>query len=205
MTNGTATVLGDPAPPEAPTLASYRYSRVATDLYGRGLIGPLFYIFGSLTCAAVGGYFHPLRAVAWVPTVYYAVIFALRRMNRPPERASDGGAFRGWLWRHRALVHAICLGWALVDVAIVDLERAPTITVTVATVCTVMFGSGIAHAFAVDRAGTTSTIVLLVAPLIATGVYFAPFRPIALTLVQFRLRRVDAAPPGARVRGASRG
>ncbi len=61
--------------PNLPSAVTYRRQRAGSDLYGRSLVGPLFYAIGCLVTASVAGYFHPLRLVGWLPATLFVAFF----------------------------------------------------------------------------------------------------------------------------------
>jgi diguanylate cyclase (GGDEF)-like protein len=174
--------------PALPDQDAYRRKRAGGDLYGRSLIGPLFYFLGCLVTAGVGGFFHPLRWVAWLPATLFAALFFLRRLNRPPTDFADAEISGRWRVRHWALIHGGCALWSVVFVYVGLVESEYRLPLTISVMCSVAFGAALAQAFSMERLQTTLTLVILFLPALCVFVFVNPvLRPVALTIVLYGL------------------
>jgi diguanylate cyclase (GGDEF)-like protein len=170
-----------------PNAEIYRRKRAGVDLYGRSLVGPLFYALGCVVVSSVGGYFHPLRLVASLAPALFLVLFALRRRNRPPARFADTAAYASWRRRHWALIHGGCALWAAALVYVGAVERDASPPLVIAVICSVMFGAALSQAFAMEKRQTTLTLAVLYAPALTLFAVVPPLRAFGVTLVIFSL------------------
>jgi diguanylate cyclase (GGDEF)-like protein len=161
----------------------YRLRRAARDLYTRALRGGAYYAAASLvfllTIPAPDG----LPYWVWLVPLIYALLAALRYLNKVPETSTDPTDYRRWRLRHWILIHAGCLLWSGHLLAAGLLSQPYSITLTMALLCCFAYGSAICHAFSMNRRSAFLALTLLSLPaLIAFGLFFAGGLPIAIGL-----------------------
>lgn len=178
---------GKESQPVLADAAAHRRMRSAGDLYGRSLVGPIFYAIGSLINASLAGLLSPLRIWGWLPACCYVAMYFLRRANRPPTDFVDPAPYERWRRRHWALIHGGCLLWGAVSLHFGDVSRDAMLPFTVSVLITLSFGAALSQAFSMERRQTLITLVLLFAPSITLFAAVAPLRPVALTLSLFGL------------------
>jgi len=173
--------------PSFPSRGTYGRERVAGDLFGRSLVGPVFYALGCVVTASVGGYFQPLRVVAWLPTLLFVALFFLRRTNRPPQDLADAAKYGRWRGIHLALIHFGCLLWGVVFTYVAWVERDYRPPLVIAVICAVMFGAALSQAFAMEKRHTTVTLALLYGPAFTFFACTPALRALAITLGLYSL------------------
>jgi diguanylate cyclase len=165
-----------------PDARTYRRRRAGGDLYGRSIVGPIFYALGCVLTAAVGGYFRPVRLLGWLPARLFVLFFFLRRANRPPVDFADAASVHRWRLRHWGLIHAGCALWAAVFVYVGSAERASGLPLTIPIICTVTFGAALSQAFAMELRQTALTLTILYGPGLVFFASVPGLRSIAVTL-----------------------
>ena len=173
--------------PAFPSRGAYGRKRAAGDLFGRSLVGPVFYALGCVVTASVGGYFQPLRLVAWLPALIFVTLFFLRRANRPPEDLADASRYKRWRNTHWGLIHFGCLLWAVVFTYVAWAERDYRPPLVIAVICAVMFGAALSQAFAMEKRQTTLTLALLYGPSFTLFACTPTLRALAVTLGLYSL------------------
>jgi len=166
--------------------------RAAGDLYGRSLVGPVFYAIASLVTASVAGYLSPPRLLGWLPAACYLVMFVLRRVNRPPTDFVDPAPFQRWRRRHWALIHAGCLLWGAVSVYFGFVERDAWLPFTVSVIISVTLGAALSQAFSMDARQTALTLLLLYAPSVTLFFLVPHLRPIGVVLSVYVLYQLSS-------------
>jgi diguanylate cyclase len=159
---------------------AYRQMRAAGDLYGRSLVGPIFYAICCIVAAWVSGYLRPLRVLGWLPPVCYVAIFFLRRANRPPVSFVDAAPFLRWRWRHWVLIHAGCLLWAVVSTYFGFVDQGDGVPFTTVLIISVMLGAALSMAFCMEPRQTALTLFFLYGPSFALFIVEPKLRPIAV-------------------------
>jgi diguanylate cyclase (GGDEF)-like protein len=180
-----------PAPPVVDARV-HRRMRAAGDLYGRSLVGPLFYAVACLVSAGVAGYLRPLRILGWLPAAAYVALFFLRRANRPPASFVDPAPYERWRLRHWSLIHGGCLLWGAVSTYFGSAERDDWLPFTVVVVISVTLGAALSQAFSMEPRQTALTLFFLYAPSIALFVAVPKLQPIALTLAVYTLYQLSS-------------
>jgi hypothetical protein len=119
---------------------------------------------GCLVTAALANHLSPLRLLGWLPPSCYAVMFVLRRANRPPTDFVDPAPYQRWRRRHWMLIHVGCLLWGVVSVYFGYRERDDSLPFIVTVLISVTLGAALSQAFSMDARQTALTLVLLYLP-----------------------------------------
>jgi diguanylate cyclase (GGDEF)-like protein len=160
--------------------AAYRRRRAAGDLYGRSLVGPLFYAVGCIVASWVSGFLYPLRVLGWLPPLLFVAMFFLRRSNRPPTDFAEAAPFERWRLRHWLLIHGGCILWAAVSTYFGYVDQDHAIPFTAVLIISVTLGAALSMAFSLEPRQTALTLFFLYAPSVALFDYEPKLRPIAV-------------------------
>jgi diguanylate cyclase (GGDEF)-like protein len=182
VTKGYPAIVGDEAHSALQDAAAYRRTRAAGDLYGRSLVGPIFYAICCTVAAWVSGYLVPLRVAGWLPALVYIAMFFMRRGNRPPHSFTDEKPYQSWRARHWVIIHAGCVLWSAVSTYYGWVERDAPIPFTAVLIISVMLGAALSMAFSLEPKQTALTLVFLYAPNVVLFVYEPTLRAIAVML-----------------------
>jgi diguanylate cyclase (GGDEF)-like protein len=117
----------------------------------------------------------------------FVLFFFLRRKNRPPDDFADTATYSAWRWRHWGLIHAGCLLWGAVFTYVGWVERDYRPQLTIALICSVMFGGALSQAFAMEKRQTITTLALLYGPALALCAVVPALRAVGLTLAIYSL------------------
>lgn len=158
----------------APTpsdFATYRRRRVSHDLYARALIGPPFYLVGSLLIW-LAGEFPPRMAVFLLCTAaVFGLLWELRRRNRLPP---DESALPRWEARQWALVLIGYAVWALLVALLGVAEQVATVPVLIALLATAAFAAAGAATFTSALWRQRQFMLLLASPFVLVWMPFYP-------------------------------
>lgn len=168
---------------ELARIESYALRRSSRDLYGRGLIGPIFYVFAYVLLLSVSDYVQ--RGGWWVvlPALFFAVLGWARWVHKLPPDDAPTEMLARWKKVHWLIIHAGSVTWGLVPALAGWLEGKPDSAILVTSLSTMAFCTAGSQAFAMNPAQARVTILALITPGIV--VFLLPgheLRPTGVTL-----------------------
>jgi diguanylate cyclase (GGDEF)-like protein len=142
--------------------ATRRLLQEVEDTYRRALVGGPFYPIAWAVIGAYGGAFARLPSLSWGLLVVFVGLWALRRLRRPPDDASQARVLR-WLRGHWCLVLATTalwgalMGWVVLDPAFAPARNAGLLA-------TLGLATAFAHTFSMRLGFAFAGIVTLYVP-----------------------------------------
>lgn len=181
------------APPAADLSAelarvdTYRLRRSVRDLYGRALVGPVFYLLAWLLLLPVSDGVRSASGWAAVPALVFCGLWWARYRHRPPGEDADAAALERWSGVHWRIVHVGSIFWGTVPALVGWLERRPDSAILIAALSTMAFCTAASQAFAMHPGRARVTIFFLMAPGVTVFLSLGELRSTGVTLFFYSL------------------
>jgi diguanylate cyclase (GGDEF)-like protein len=156
-----------------PDYRLYRLRRACADLYERSLVGPPFYIVGSLLAAWINGEIDEVMWATLLCAGVFGALLAARKRNRVPP-GGDLHALEAWERRQWTLVYLGYAVWSAMSAFIALHERGPTPTLDVVILATSAYLAAGAATFTADLRRLRFALLIVVAPCVVIWLPMLP-------------------------------